>query len=211
LTSENKKELSPVIIFDFGSVLMDWNPHYLFDKMMGNDPKAVDNFLAEIGFSTWNPELDRGQSFAEGTALLIAEFPQYADLIRAYDERYFETVGGCIQPTVDILRELKDRGYTLYGLSNWSAEKFSKVRIDYPFFEWFDDIVLSGEVGMIKPDREIYELLLNRVGRPAGECLFIDDHSPNIQTAKDLGFQTIQFKSAEQLEMELSKLGILPG
>lgn len=209
MTSDNKTPKSPVIVFDFGSVLMDWNPHYLFDKMMGNDPKAVDDFLAEVDFSTWNPEQDRGRSFAEGTALLIAKFPKYAELIRAYDERYHETVGGCIQPTVDILRELKDLGYTLYGLSNWSAEKFSQVRLDYPFFEWFDGIVLSGEVGMIKPNRDIYELLLKRVGRPAGECLFIDDHMPNIQTAQVLGFQTIQFKSAEHLRSELESRGLL--
>ncbi len=188
---------------------MDWSPHYLFDPMMDNDPQRVDAFLEEIDFRNWNPEQDRGRSFAEGTAVLTARFPQYTELIRAYDERYLETIRGCIQPTVDILRKLKDKGFPLYGLSNWSAEKFNLVRVDYPFFDWFDDIVLSGEVGLIKPNADIFEHLLERIGRLAGDCLFIDDHEPNILAAKNLGFQTIKFESAEQLEADLLSFGIL--
>lgn len=209
MTTNSINQLSPVIIFDFGGVLMDWSPHYLFDPLMGNDPKAVNAFLEEIDFKNWNPEQDRGRSFAEGTKLLITQYPQYTDLIRAYDERYLETVQGCIQPTVDILQRIKEKGYPLYGLSNWSAEKFAIVRVDYPFFDWFDDIVLSGEVGMIKPNTDIFEVLLKRVGRPAGDCLFIDDHEPNILTAQKLGFQTIKYESSEQLTAYLTSRQIL--
>jgi len=205
----SKDKATPVIVFDFGGVLMDWNPFYLYGKMLDNDREAMDRFLKDINFSVWNVEQDRGRSFAEGTAQLIAQFPEYEDLIRAYDERYMEMVAGSFQPVVDILQALKEAGYPLYGLSNWSAEKFSIVRNEYPFFAWFDGIVLSGEVNLVKPDKEIYELLLERAGRPASECLFIDDYAPNIQAASDLGFQTIKFESAEQLKSELSTRGIL--
>lgn len=209
MTTSKKKLRSPVIVFDFGGVLMDWSPHYLFDELMGNDPGAVERFLEEIDFRTWNPEQDRGRPFAEGISLLIEQFPQYSQLIRAYDEQYLKTLRGCIQPSVDLLGCLKEKGYPLYGLSNWSAEKFHLVRLDYPFFDWFDDIVISGEIGMIKPDADIYEHLLERVGRPAGDCLFIDDHEPNILAAQKLGFQTIKFDSTDQLRSELSSRGIL--
>lgn len=188
---------------------MDWNPHYLFDPMMNGDTTAVDEFLKKIDFIPWNTNFDLGYPFSKGTEEKIAEFPEYADLIRAYDERYLETVRGCFQRTVEILRTLKDRGYPLYGLSNWSIEKFSKVQAQYPFFEWFDDMVISGVVGFVKPGKEIYDLLLQRAGQPAEKCLFIDDHRPNIDAALKYGWQAIQFQSAEQLIHELSNRGIL--
>jgi 2-haloacid dehalogenase len=200
---------APVIVFDLGGVLMDWDPYYLYRKILGDDRQAVDRFLKTVDFFRWNEENDRGRSFAEGTAELIARFPEYRDLIRAYDERYLESLGGAIQPVVDILRALKDAGYPLYGLSNWPAEKFALVRPQYPFFAWFDDLVISGEVRMLKPDKAIFNLLLQRAGRPAGECLFIDDHASNIRAARELGFQTILFQSPQQLEAELRRLEIL--
>lgn len=202
---------APAIVFDFGGVLMDWSPYYLYLKLLGNDRQAVERFLTAVDFFRWNLEQDRGRSYAEGTEELIARFPEYRELIRAYDERYLETLGGAIQPVVDILRALKDAGYSLYGLSNWPAEKFALVRPSYPFFAYFDDIVISGEVGLVKPDQAIFNLLLERIGRPAGECLFIDDHERNIHAARELGFQTIQFQSPQQLEAELRSMGMLDG
>lgn len=199
---------TPVIVFDFGGVLMDWNPYYLYRSILGEDRQAMERFLKEVDFFTWNIEQDRGRLFAEGIAELAGRFPQYADLIRAYDERYLETVGGAFEPVVAILRGLKDAGYALYGLSNWPAEKFRLVRPSYPFFAWFDDIVVSGEEKLVKPERAIFEVLLGRVGRPAHECVFIDDAEYNIAAAREMGFQTIHFRSAEQLKEELIQRGI---
>jgi 2-haloacid dehalogenase len=165
--------------------------------------------MKEVDFPGWNKEQDRGRSFAEATKELSARFPEYRELIYAYDEHYLDSLGGSIQLVVDILEKLKNAGYPLYVLSNWPAEKFKLVRPLYPFFEWFDGIVISGEVGLVKPDRAIFEVLLERTGHSADECLFIDDHIPNIEVAEVLGFQTIQFQSALQLEAELRNRGIL--
>jgi 2-haloacid dehalogenase len=200
----------PAIIFDFGGVLLDWNARYLYDKLI-DDPTELDRFLTETSFSNWNLEMDRGRPFAESVAELSRQFPKYADLIKAFDERWEETLGGPIQATVEILQTLKKRGYTVYGLTNWSAEKYELTRHKYPFFELFDDIVVSGIVKLIKPDPRIFVLLLEKTRRPATECLLIDDSETNIAAAKGLGFQTIHFKSAEQLGMELSHLGISAG
>src|SRR5512140_2267113 len=125
------------IVFDLGGVLMDWDPYYLYRKILGDDRQAVDRFLKTVDFHKWNQEQDRGRTFAEGAAELIARFPQYRELILAYDERYLESLNGPIQPVVEILRRLKDLEYPLYGLSNWPAEKFALVRPQYAFFEWF--------------------------------------------------------------------------
>ena len=165
----------------------------------------------EVDFFGWNTEQDRGRTFAEATADLTARFPQYGELIRAYDERYLEALGGAIQPVVEILYQLKSAGYRIFGLSNWPAEKFALVRPRYPFFEWFEDLIISGEVKLAKPDKAIFDLLLERAGQPPGKCLFIDDHAGNIRAARELGFQTILFQSPQQLEEELERRGILGG
>lgn len=196
------------IVFDFGGVLFDWNPHYLYRKYF-NDAEAVERFLSTIGFAEWNAQQDRGRPFAQAVAELSAQFPEHADLIRAYDERWIESLGGAIQPTVDILRSLKEAGYPLYALSNWSAEKYQLVRARYEFLSWFQDIVISGAVKIAKPDPRIFELLLGKIKQPAENCLLIDDSVDNIKVARGLGFATIRLESPEQLRMELVQIGLL--
>jgi 2-haloacid dehalogenase len=168
--------------------------------------QAIDQFLGEVDFFAWNLQHDAGRPFDESIAEMCARFPQYCDLIRAYDLRYEESISGPIWPTVKVLRALKDAGYPLYGLSNWPADKYELVRPKYEFFSWFDDIVVSGKVRIAKPDPRIFELLLERIGRPPRECIFIDDSPRNIAAAQRLGFQTILFHSAGQLKQELTPL-----
>lgn len=199
----------PAIIFDFGGVLVDWNPRHLYRKLFNGDETAVENFLAEIGFVPWNLAMDRGRSFAESVAELSARFPQYADLIRAYDTRWEESVPGPIQPTVALLEKLKRAGYPLYGLSNWSAEKFHLVRPKYTFFDWLDAYIISGDVKITKPDPRIYHLLLEKIGKPPEQCVFIDDSETNIVAARQLGFDAIHFLDAAQLEHALARRGLL--
>jgi len=197
-----------VIIFDFGGVLLNWDPHKLYNRFF-DQPGQIDKFLAEINFSSWNAEQDRGRPFIEGVAELSSQFPQYADLIRAYYDYFEDTIIGPITGTVEILYKLKQAGYPLYGLSNWSAETYPRVRHQYDFFNLFDRIILSGNVNLIKPDPAIFNLTLKRINRRAGECLLIDDSEVNINTAKRLGFATIHFKSPQQLQTELHQLNLL--
>ncbi len=199
---------SPVMVFDFGGVLLDWNPWYLYRQFF-DSPQAMEAFFQEIDFSGWNLEQDRGRPFAEAVTLHAQQFPHHAGLIRAYHEQWPASIGGAIPGTVDILTQLKTRGYPLYALSNWSAETHYLIRPQYEFFEWFDGIVLSGEVKLIKPDPKIYQLLLEKAGVPAEDCLFIDDSLTNIRAAQALGFGTIHFQSPEQLRAELSAQNIL--
>lgn len=204
-------QVNKVLVFDLGGVLMDWSPYYLYCDTLGLNRQTVDAFLQEVNFTAWNRELDRGRSFQQAIDDLSAAFPAYADWIRAYDQRYQATVRGAFQPVVDLLERLKLAGYPLHALSNWSAEKFYTICPHYPFFQWFDSLLISGDVGLIKPDAAIFELLLQRIGRPAQDCIFIDDHLPNVLAARDLGFHAIQFLSPVQLEAELQALGVLNG
>jgi 2-haloacid dehalogenase len=199
------------MVFDFGGVLLDWNPRHLYRKLFRDDLEGMERFLVEIGFGAWNLELDKGRPFAVAVAELSRHFPQYAGLIHAYGERWDESIAGPIQATIDVVATLKKAGFPLYGLSNWSAETFRRVRPRYDFFGWFDAIVISGEVGLAKPDPQIFAALLARIGRTAGECLFVDDGEDNIVAARRLGFDAIRFASPEQLKQDLCGRGLLTG
>jgi 2-haloacid dehalogenase len=169
----------------------------------------MEGFLAEIDFYKWNEQQDKGRQFVEGIADLSAQFPHYAHLIQTYFDSWEDSISGPISGSVEILHRLKQNGYPLYGLSNWSAETYPRVRQKYPFFDWFDNVILSGAVRLNKPDPAIFKLLLNKVGCRAPECVLIDDSQANIDTAKKLGFVTIHFSSPEQLETELQSLNLL--
>lgn len=187
------------IVFDFGGVLIDWNPRYLFDQFFPGNHQATQSFLDEIGFDAWNRQFDKGIPFETGIMAMIKRFPVYREQLEAYNTRWEETVGGPILPSIKILRELYQAGFPLYGLSNWSAEKFALVRPKYEFFNWFKAIILSGEVNQVKPDPEIFLTLLRTIGYQASHCLFVDDAPANIAAARELGFDTIHFLSPHQL------------
>jgi len=196
------------IVFDYGNVLIEWNPRYVYRRYF-SDEESMERFLHEVNFMEWNAQQDKGRTFAEGVAALSKEFPQHAHLIQAYHDHWKDSIGVACWETVEIMKQLKQAGYSLYGLSNWSAETFPYAREKYDFFHLFDDMVISGEVRQIKPHPEIFGILLDKIGRPAQECLFIDDSLANIQQAQKMGFATIHFQSSEQLRTTLNELGIL--
>lgn len=197
------------ILFDFGNVLIEWNPRSVYRRYFPDDDEAMERFLQEVNFMDWNAQQDKGRSFAEGVALLSKQFPQYAELIQAYHDNWKDSIGNQFQGTVEILKRLKEAGYPLFGLSNWSAETFPYARQKHNFFDLLDDIIISGEVGSIKPEPEFFEIALKRIGQPANKCLFIDDSLANIEQAHKMGFATVHFESSEQLEKELQRLEIL--
>jgi 2-haloacid dehalogenase len=202
-------QLFRTFIFDIGGVLLNWDPHKLYNKYFNNNTRAIDNFLAEINFYSWNLSQDKGYPFAQAVTELSAQFPQYADLIHAYDEEWEESIVGIVPGTAEIMFKLKAAGFQLYGLSNWSAEKFPIVRYSYKVFDLFEEIVISGEVKLIKPNPGIFHILLQKIHHPPEECLLIDDSLENIDVARKMGFATHHFTSPARLELELQRMGIL--
>ena len=197
------------IIFDFGGVLINWDPHRVFNKYFASDTQAVDAFLKEINFTAWNLSQDKGYPFTQAVRELSAQHPQYASLIQAYDEEWEQSISGIIAETAEILYRLKAAGCHLYGLTNWSAEKFAIVRHKYKVFDLFEEILVSGEVKLIKPDPAIYRLLLKKIKYPPEACLMIDDSATNEEASRKMGFVAVHFTSPEQLESEFRRLNVL--
>jgi len=197
------------VVFDFGNVIIEWNPRYVYNRYFPNNPEGMERFLEEVDFMGWNAHQDKGRSFKDGVTDLSLQFPHRPGLIQAYHDYWKDSIGAAYSGTVEIMKQLKARGIPLYGLSNWSAETFPYAQTKFDFFHLFEDIVISGAVGHVKPEPEIFEIMLNKIGRPAHECLFIDDSLANIQQAHKMGFVTIHFQSSEQLAGELHKMNLL--
>ncbi len=195
------------VIFDLGGVLVDWNPDYLYRKLIP-DTAARHWFLTEVCNGAWNAQQDRGRDWEAAIAEKTAQFPQHAALIRAYRDRWIETIGGRIEATVAVLDELKARGVPLYALTNWAADTFQEARHIVPL-DRFIGVVVSGEVKMIKPEPEIFRHLLEKFGLQAQDCLFIDDMPYNTATADALGFQTVTFTDAAALRQALKQRELL--
>jgi len=196
------------IVFDFGGVLVDWNPEYLF-KDVFRDKTELEYFLQNVCTPDWNERQDAGRSIAEAIRTLQEQHPQYRNEIRLFYDEWTTMLGGPIEQNVALLEPLK-ANYRLFGLTNWSAETFPIAYDLYPFFSEFEGIVVSGKEKLAKPDERIFLLLLERYGLVAAECLFIDDNARNIQAATALGFRTLHLKNDTCLMEELTQLGI-PG
>ena len=193
------------IIFDFGGVLLDWNPRYLYKSYFNND-EEMEHFLADICNGAWNIRQDAGRPFAEAVKELQAKFPEYAEAIQMYDDDWEKMLKCELPESIDLLKELKFMGYGIYGLTNWSAEKIGYAFANYSFFSLFDGIVVSGVEKVVKPDRKIYEILLERYSLKPGECVFIDDNQDNVDMAKVLGINAIRFDNIGNVKEHLETL-----
>lgn len=200
--------MTKILVFDLGGVLIDWNPRYLYRKLI-DDEGDINLFLSEVCNSKWNVKQDAGRALAEATAERIALFPEKKSLIEAFYDRWEEMLGGEINETVEILRELKNKGESIYALTNWSGETFPIAEERFDFLQWFDGTLVSGVEKMAKPDPEIFHLLLKRYELRAEDCLFIDDSKTNIEAAARIGFETHHFKSAAGLRQELIAANLL--
>ena len=191
------------VLFDLGGVLIDWDPRYVYRPLFADDA-AMERFLARVCHAQWNKGIDAGRPFAEAILERQREVPEFAEYIGFWASRWPEMLKGEIPGTVAILRELKDLGLPLYALSNWSAETFPIARERFGFLAWFDRIIVSGEVGVAKPDREIFQLAISQCGLVPAETVFIDDVPANIEAALDLGFDAVLFTGPEALRRDLA-------
>lgn len=198
------------VIFDLGGVLVDWDPRHL-DRKLIPDAAAMEHFLGTVCTPEWNLAQDGGRSFAEAAALLKRDHPGKADLIDAFFARWPEMIAGPIAGTVEILAALRRRGVPLYALTNWSAETYPHALARFDFLGWFRGVLVSGHVGLVKPDPAIFHLMLDRFEIEAEDAVYIDDNAANVATAAALGMLAIRFTEPAALARELEMLGLLPG
>lgn len=198
------------IVFDVGNVLLDWDPRVLLDRLLA-DRAAVDRFLAEIDFATWNLSLDAGRDWGEAVVTAGGAAPQHADTLTAFRTRWLETITGEVPGSVAILERLAKAGRPLYAITNYSAEKWAESLPRFPFLRTaFRDVVVSGHERVTKPDPRIFRILLDRSNLAPESCVFIDDNPANVAAAAELGMDAIRFTDAPALEAALAERGLMP-
>jgi len=199
-----------IIIFDLGGVLIDWNPEYVFREVIP-DPERRQYFFDHICTHDWNVEQDAGRRISVATQLLVDQHPEWESEIRAFYGRWEEMLGGPIPDTVELLRELRDRGeHRLLALTNWSNETFPVALERYDFLQWFEGIVVSGDEQTRKPFPDIYQTLLSRYEVDPAQAVFIDDAIKNVEGAENVGIRGIHFKNAAELRQIFLEWNVHP-
>ena len=200
---------APDILFDLGGVLIEWDPRRVYRPLFAREAD-MERFLAEVCSPAWNLTMDAGRPIAEAIRTLQAAHPEQADLIERFGRCWAEMLGGAVPGTVELFRALKARGLKVCALSNWSAETFPIARARFEFLGWFDRIVISGELGLAKPDPAIYREAIRLCDLVPERTLFIDDVPANVAAARAQGMDAILFQGAGPLRAELAARGLVP-
>jgi 2-haloacid dehalogenase len=197
------------VLFDLGKVLLDYSPRYYYERFFGGDEHALERFLAEVVPGDWVLEMDRGMPMDDAIAARQRRYPQHAGLIARWKEGWPQMLRGEIAGTVEILDELRQRGHRLYALTNFSHETWPLARARFAFLGWFEDVVVSGEVGLVKPDPRIYRLAVERCRLEPARTVFVDDLQANVAAARAEGLHALHFTVPERLRADLAALGLL--
>ena len=197
--------MKPIIVFDLGGVLIDWNPRYLYRKFFNDEPH-MEFFLREIVSHRWNLLMDAGKSQRDSIEELSRACPQYQDAIIAWMTRWDEMLGGAVEPIPKVLRYFSRKGYELHSITNWSAETFHFAEQKYDFLKLFKTITVSGQEKVAKPNPVIFEIFLERHSLKASDCIFIDDAPSNIESAYLMGFKTVHFTNPSACISELAEI-----
>lgn len=196
------------LIFDFGNVLVEFNPHRLYDSVFNGDAQKAEWFHRNITPQDFYDNIDRGDDFAQCIKDLQEKHPDYAEEIALYDTRYHDMVGDALPGMTELLKELKERGCGLYGLTNWSYKVYAVLE-RVPIFRLLDGEVISSEEHLIKPDLRIYQCLIDRYQLNPSDCIFVDDKQTNVDAAKAVGMNALLFTGSEQLRNDLLQMGVL--
>ena len=191
------------IIFDFGNVLVKWEPERVYAEYFGDEAKTW-WFLRHVADNDWRLRIYAGESQNACIAELQSKFPEYSEAIAIYRDRWREMLTGEMPGMRQLLHELQAANYHLYGLTNWSMETFPEAREHFGILQMIDRYVVSGAEGLVKPDHRLFQVLLDRYGLKATDCTFVDDNAVNVEAACELGMTGIVFSNAENLRKELA-------
>ncbi|URW76042.1 HAD-IA family hydrolase [Sphingomonas donggukensis] len=196
------------VIFDVGRVLYDWDPRFLYERLIPDD-EALFAFLRDVVTVDWHFQHDAGRPFAETSEELVAKFPQHAELIGHWGPRFNESIGPAIPGMAALVADLDDAGVPLFAITNFSHEFWPPFRAqEAELFDRFRDIVVSGAEKLVKPDPAIYRLALTRFGLAPEQAVFVDDMPANVDAAAAIGIHAIRFTDAAALRDNLKALGL---
>lgn len=185
------------VVFDIGNVLIDWQPERFFDSVIG--PARREKMFTEVDLFGMNAGVDLGADFKSAVYEKADEHPQWHDEVRLWHDRWIEMAQPAFDHSVKLLRALRAKDIPVFALSNFGIATFDIAKSVYPFLDEFDQAYISGHMGVIKPDPEIYQTLEDKCGVSPGNLLFTDDRIDNIMAARKRGWQGHHFTEAQGL------------
>ena len=201
------KEL--VFVFDMAGVLVEWDQEALFGPVFEKSGKDQKVFFESIFGDEVQTAISAGHPMEKLISDLVEKFPVWESEILTYWERWDEMLVSAIDGTVSVVDELRERGHRVYVLGNWGREEFDRARPRFNFLENFNDILLSGDCGFLKPDSQIFALAEKKFDLVPEKTVFVDDKSSNVETAISRGWNGIVFENPRQLYLVLMDYGIL--
>jgi len=195
------------VIFDIGNVLIEWQPERFYDREFGKAKREA--MFSQVDLHQMNDRADRGEDFRTTVYETAAAYPDHADLIRLWHDRWLDVAGPDIPGSVALLRALRAKGIPVFALSNFGVQNFALTETHYLFLTEFDRRYISGQMKMAKPDAEIYAAVEADCQIAPERLLFTDDRSDNIFAAAERGWRTHLFQGPQGLAVRLVEEGLL--
>ena len=195
------------VVFDIGNVLIEWQPERFFDSVIGADRRRA--MFADIDLHGMNDRVDRGENFHQVIAETARLYPGWHDEVMIWHDRWIEMAAPVIDRSVRLLQALRKRGVPVFALTNFGIQTFQIAEPVYPFLRDFDRRYISGHMGVIKPDAEIYRMVEEDCGIAPAALLFADDRIDNIRAAAARGWQTHLFDGPQGWAERLVAEGLL--
>ena len=192
-------------LFDLGGVFFDWDPKNFFKDKFDNQSE-MNFFLDNICNNDWNLQQDNGRLIIDAENELISKFPNYEEKIKMYYPNHRKMIKGIFHESIELLYELKKKNYSCYILSNWSSETFEGMTDEYYFLKDFDGMIISGDIKLVKPDKKIFELAIDKFNLTPNETIFIDDRIENINSAQNLNFKTVHLTDPKRIKAKINEL-----
>ncbi len=195
------------VVFDIGNVLIEWHPERFYDSAIGEERRRA--MFAAIDLHGMNDNVDRGANFSQEVAAMAERHPEWREEILLWEKNWLDMASPVIPHSVRLLRALRAKGVPVFALSNFGIQTFDYAKSVYDFLSEFDRPYISGHMGVIKPDAEIYEMLEDDCGVAPEALLFADDRIDNITAAMARGWQTHLFDGPQGWAARLVKEGLL--
>ena len=187
-------------IFDLGKVIVKFKVENLFKKFFKTD-REIKYFLNNICTWDWHIQQDTKYDTSKAADSLIKKYPDYKVPIEAFYGRFLEMIDGIYEENLKIALNLKKKGKKIYILSNFPGDQFDNFMKENKFLNEFDDMIISGKVGLKKPDKKIYELAIKKFDCNPSKTLFIDDRPENTEAAQNLGINIITLDDPGKLKV----------
>jgi 2-haloacid dehalogenase len=195
------------VIFDIGNVLIEWQPERYYDAVIGKDRCRA--MFASVDLHGMNDEIDRGGDFKQVIYDTAERYPAFRDEIRMWHDNWLDLAKPAIPQSVRLLRALRTKGIKVLALTNFGIGTWAIATPVYDFLNEFDHAYVSGHMGVIKPDAQIYEMLERDSGLAPESLLFTDDRIDNINAAQARGWRTHHFTGPQGWADCLVSYGLL--